>query len=91
MTANGHFLRMRVGKRHCATAKTRPQARRCCRRLGAAATAGKRRTLRAPERCSDAPRAIPPQRRRLRRKALVPVGRAAVMRKLGFSFRGSGR
>jgi ribosomal protein L35 len=54
-TANGHFMRMRVGKRHCASAKSRPQ------------------------------------RRRLRKKALVPAGRAAIMRKLGFSFKGSGR
>jgi ribosomal protein L35 len=54
-TANGHFLRMRVGKRHCAAAKSRPQ------------------------------------RRRLRKKALVPPGRAAIMRKLGFKFSGSGR
>jgi ribosomal protein L35 len=54
-TKNGHFMRMRVGKRHCATAKSLPQ------------------------------------RRRLRKKALVPSGRAAIMRKLGFSFKGSGR
>jgi len=54
-TANGHFMRMRVGKRHCATAKSRPQ------------------------------------RRRLRKKALVAPGRAVIMRKLGFKFAGSGR
>jgi ribosomal protein L35 len=54
-TKNGHFMRMRVGKRHCASAKSRPQ------------------------------------RRRLRKKALVPKGRAVIMRKLGFTFAGSGR
>ena len=51
-TGNGHFMRMRVGKRHNASAKSRPQ------------------------------------RRRLRLKALVPEGRARIMRKLGFKHAG---
>lgn len=55
VTKNGHFMRMRVGKRHGAFSKSRPQ------------------------------------RRRLRKKALVAPGRAAIMRKLGFKFAGSGR
>ena len=55
VTGTGHFMRMRVGKRHCAFAKSRPQ------------------------------------RRRLRKKALVAPGRAVIMRKLGFTFKGSGR
>jgi ribosomal protein L35 len=47
-TATGKYTRMRVGKRHCAFAKSHPQ------------------------------------KMRLRSKALVPPGRAAIMRKLGF-------
>lgn len=55
VTGTGNFMRMRVGKRHCAFAKSRPQ------------------------------------RRRLRKKALVAPGRAVIMRKLGYKYKGSGR